>query len=165
VDYDRRIPNEELTSCTSTNSSLSPESVFASSSTSEGSLSASTAGPGDNHRLRIGRVTVGSLKADERRPPESRFSGCPLTISDGSARERWIVDGIFAMLAFSDVRRLCNVCDDRVGGVFVREGARVGWRLLEDDEAQTLSSQSSRHRSGTVPGSEGGVMHERVGSL
>lgn len=116
----------------STNSSFSPESVLTSRSASEGHLSASTDGPGDNRKLRIGRVAVRSLKTDEGRPPGSRLSGCPLTPSDDSARECWIIHGIFAWLvvfAFSDVRRLCNVCDDRVGpgGVSVREDVKLWW--------------------------------------
>lgn len=72
-----------------------------------------------------------------------------------------------AVLAFSDVRRLCNVCDDRVGlgGVVVREDVKLWWWLLEDDVAQTLSSQLSRLTAGTVPGSEGGDIHERAESI
>ena len=160
----------ELTSCMSTNSSFSQESALPSCSTSAGSSSASITVPGDNRKLRIGRVTVGSLEGDEGRPPESRHSGCTLTLSDVSECEYWNVHGIFlrpAVLAFSDVRRLCNVCDDRMvpGGVFVREGARVRRRSLEDDEAQTLSSQSLRLVSGAVPGSEEGVMHEGAESV
>jgi len=148
----------------STNSSFSPESTLTSRSASEGFSSTSTVGPGDNHKLRIGRVTVKSLKVDEGGPPESRLSGCPLTLSDDSVRELWIVHGIFArpvVPAFSEVRRLCNMCDDRVvsGGEFVAEG--VKWRLLGDDEAQTFSSQSSRFTTGRGPGLEGEVMHER----
>lgn len=71
------------------------------------------------------------------------------------------------MVAFSEVRRLCNMCDDPVvsGGVFATEGVKWGWRMLEDEEAQTLSSQLSRVASGTVPGSEGDVMHERTESV
>ena len=82
----RRIPDErELTSCTSTNSPLSPESVFTPRSASKGFLSTSTVGPGDDRKLRIGRVTVGSLEMGEGKPPESRLSGCPLALSDDSA--------------------------------------------------------------------------------
>lgn len=112
-------------------------------------------------------MTVESLMTGEVKPPESPFNGCPLTQSDDSARECWMVQGIFGRLVvptFSDVRRLYNDCDDRVGlgGVFVREGVKLRLRLLEDDEVQTLSSQSLRLTTGTVSGSEGGVMHERA---
>lgn len=168
ADDDRRIPNEkQLTSCMSINSPFSPpESVSTSRSTSKGFLSMSTVGPGDNLKLRIGRVTVGSLKTNEGGLPGSRLSGCPLTLSDGSARECWITLDIFVrlgVLALSEVCLLCNMCDDRVvtGGMFATTGVGLGWRLLED-EAQTLSSQSSRITSGTVPGTEGEVIHERT---
>ena len=65
------------------------------------------------------------------------------------------------MLVFSDVRRLCN---DRVGvaGAILREDATMRWWLLEDDEAQTSSSQSLRLTTGTVSGSEGGSIHGRA---
>ena len=149
----------------STNSSFSLDSVLTSCSVSErSSSSASTVGPGDNRKLRIGRVTVRSLKADEDGPHESRPSGCPLTLSDVSARECWIIHDRFVrpvVLAFSEVRRLCN---DRVvsGGGLVTEGVKLRRRLLEDDDAQTLSSKLSRLTTGMVPGSEGGAMHERT---
>ena len=168
ADDDRRAPNEKkLTSCMSTNSSFSPESVLVSCSPSRGFLSPSAVGPGDSHKLRIGRVAVRSLKDDEEGPLESRLSGCPLTLSDDSARERCIIFVRLIALGFSEVRRLCNVCDDRVvlGGMFVTEGVKLGWRLLEDDEAQTLSPQSSKLTTGTVPGSGGEVMHERTASV
>jgi hypothetical protein len=51
-------------------------------------------------------------------------------LSDDSARECWFIHGIagrLAVFAFSDVRRLCNVGDDRVGGVFVREDVKLRW--------------------------------------
>ena len=108
-------------------------------------------------------MTVGSLKMGAEKPVESRFNGCPLTLSDDSARECWTSHGTFgrvAVLGFSDVRRLCNECSDRVElrGVLLREGVR--W-LLEDDEAQAMSSQSLRFTAGTVSGSEGVGMHGR----
>ena len=116
--------------------------------------------------MRIGRVTVGSLEMGEEKPPESRFNGCPLTLSDDSARECWIIHGTIGrlfVLALSDVRRRCNECDDRVGlGGVLREGVRLRWRLLEDDEVQTSSSQSLRLTTGMVsrPGGEG--IHRRA---
>ena len=65
------------------------------------------------------------------------------------------------MVAFSDVRRLCNECDDRagLGGVVLTEVVKLRLRLFEDDEAQTLSSQSLRLTTGAAPGSGGEGIH------
>ena len=64
-----------------------------------------------------------------RETSRSRFNGCPLTLSNDSAHECWTSHGTFgrvAVLGFSNVRRLCNECGDRVKlrGVFLREGVR-----------------------------------------
>ena len=108
-------------------------------------------------------MTVGSLKTGGDKQPESRFNGCPLAPSDDSARECWILHGTFASLVvfgFSDVRRLCNDCDDRVRlGALLREDLKLRWRLLDDDVAQTLLSQSLRLTTGAVSGSGGEGMH------
>lgn len=82
--------------------------------------------------------------------------------SDGSAREFWTIHGKpgrLGVLTFSNGRRLCNVCDDRGGDVSMRVDERVRLWLLEDDDAQTLSSQPSRL---AMPRSEGGVIHGRA---
>lgn len=83
-------------------------------------------------------------------------------LSDGSAREFWTIHGKpgrLGVLTFSNGRRLCNVCDDRGGDVSMRVDERARLWLLEDDDAQTLSSQPSRL---AMPRSEGGVIHRRA---
>ena len=108
-------------------------------------------------------MTVRSLNTGGEKRPESRFNGCPLVPSDVSARECWILLetlGWFVAFGFSDVRRLCNECDDRVRlGALLREDVKLGWWLLDDDVAQILSSQSLRLTTGVVPGSGGEGMH------